>query len=134
MPLSPNSSIFDISFESTNLQRGIDFVDMLTSTFISQNLKKKNATAQNTVQFIENQIALTAGNLSATESRLQSFREKEQLMDIGLFGTQLVEELQVLDKERSAEEVKISYYNFLQDYVSDKRDFSEVFGPIGYWH
>ena len=128
-PLSLNSNIFDISFESTNLQRGIEFVDMLTSTFISQNLKKKNLVAQNTVQFIENQIALTAGNLSATEGRLQSFREREKLMDIGLIGTQLVEELQELDKERSAEEVKLSYYNFLQDYVSDKRDFSEVFGP-----
>jgi tyrosine-protein kinase Etk/Wzc len=127
--LYPESSVFEISFKTSNRQRGLDFVDRLTYAFIRKNLNEKNHTAQNTIRFIENQIALTAGELDATESRLQSFREQEQLMDISVLATQLVNELQVLDKERSVEEVKISYYNFLQEYVSDKRDFSEVFGP-----
>ncbi|MGF1584837.1 MAG: GumC family protein [Bacteroidales bacterium] len=128
-PLYPESSVFDISFQASNRQRGLDFADRLTYEFIRRNLNEKNHAAQNTIRFIESQIALTAGELNASESRLQNFREKEQLMDISVMATQLVNELQILDKERSVEEVKISYYNFLQEYVSDKRDFSEVFGP-----
>jgi tyrosine-protein kinase Etk/Wzc len=129
MPLRRESSIVEITFEATNLQRAQDFVNTLTRTFNHQNLHYKNHTAQNTIRFIDEQIALTSGNLQATEGRLQNFREKQQLMDIGLIATQLMNQLEELDKERSMEEVKRRYYNFLQEYVSDARDFSEVFGP-----
>ncbi len=128
-PLFPESSVFNVSFKATCRQRAIDFVNTLTNTFIQQNLQAKNHFAQNTVLFIENQIALTAGNLNATEGRLQSFREREQLIDIGSLAAQLIDELQVLDKERSIVEVRQSYYDFLLEYVSDRRDFNEVFGP-----
>lgn len=128
-PLYSESSVFDISFKASNRQRALDFVDRLTNAFIGRNLNEKNHAAQNTIRFIESQIALTAGELESSESRLQNFREEEQLIDISVMATQLVNELQTLDKERSLEEVKISYYNFLQEYVSDKRDFNEVFGP-----
>ena len=128
-PLLPESSVFQVSFKATNRQKAIDFTNTLINTFLNHNLREKNQTAQNTVQFIENQIALTAGNLDVTEGRLQNFREKEQLLDISQIASQLVDELQVLDKERSLEEVKQSYYSFLQEYISDRRDFSEVFGP-----
>jgi tyrosine-protein kinase Etk/Wzc len=128
-PLSPEASVFEISFKATNRHRALDFVNTLKNTFIQQNLQQKNQTAQNTVQFIENQIALTAGNLSATEGRLQNFREKQQLIDLSAMASQLVDELQALDRERSLVEVRQSYYDFLLDYVSDRRDFSEVFAP-----
>ena len=128
-PLFPESSVFEISFKATNRQRALDFVNSLTNTFIQQNLQEKNQSAQNTVQFIENQIALTAGNLDATEGRLQNFREKEQLIDLSSHASHLVDELQVLDRERSQVEVRQSYYDFLLEYVSDRRDFSEVFAP-----
>jgi tyrosine-protein kinase Etk/Wzc len=128
-PLFMEASIFEVTFEATHMRRAQDFVNMLTNTFIQRNLEGKNYIAQNTITFIENQIAHTAGVLATTEGRLQNFREKEQMLDISLVATQLVEELQVLDKERSIEEVKQSYYEFLLEYVSDARDFSEVFGP-----
>jgi tyrosine-protein kinase Etk/Wzc len=128
-PHFPESSVFLISFKATNWQRATDFVNTLTNTFIQQNLQQKNHFAQNTVFFIENQIALAAGNLEDTEGRLQNFREREQLIDINSLSAQLIDEVNALDRERSIVEVRQGYYNFLLEYVSDRRDFSEVFGP-----
>jgi tyrosine-protein kinase Etk/Wzc len=128
-PVRRESSLIELSFKSTNLQKALDFVNMLTATFIYHDLQEKNQTSENTIRFIDNQLMLTSGSLYETESRLQDFREEQQLMDISLVAAQLMNELQILDKERSIEEVKQNYYDFLLEYVSDKRDFSEVFGP-----
>jgi tyrosine-protein kinase Etk/Wzc len=124
-----DASILTISFQATNLQIANDFVDMLTSTFIRQNLHLKNQIAQNTVDFIENQLVLTSNNLAASEGKLQSFREEQQLVNIGLISSQLLNDLQELDKQRSIEDVKRRYYDFLLEYITDKRDFREVFAP-----
>jgi tyrosine-protein kinase Etk/Wzc len=128
-PLRRESSIVEITYDASNLQRAQDFVNLLIDSYIEQNLEEKNHTAQNTIQFIDSQIAITSGNLNATEGRLQNFREKQQHMDIGLISTQLLNQLEELDKERSIEEVKRRYYKFLLEYLNDARDFSEVFGP-----
>ncbi len=128
-PLQLNMSVFEISFEGKNRQRSLDFVTALTNTFLRQNLQEKNQIAENTILFIENQIATAAGDLRASEGRLQNFRQREQIVDIGQIASQLVNELQALDRERSVEELKQSYYDFLLEYISDRRDFSEVFGP-----
>jgi len=122
-------SIVDVSFTATHKQRAIDFLSQLSDMYIHQNLEEKNLTAENTIRFIDDQLAMTSQNLHEAEHSLQRFRENEQVIDLGIMAGHLVNELLRLDKQRSIEEVKRQYYHFLLEYLRDDRAFSEVFGP-----
>ncbi len=122
-------SIVDVFFTATNKQRAIDFLGRLSDTYIRQNLEEKNQTAKNTIRFIDDQLAMTSQSLHEAETSLQVFREDRQLMDVSMMANHLMNELLLLDKQRSTEEVKRQYYDFLLEYLRDDRAFSEVFGP-----
>ncbi len=128
-PMGQGFSIVEVTFQATSLQRATDFLNILANTYIQKGLDEKNQTAVNTILFIDEQIALTSENLDMAESSLQEFRQDRQLVDMSMLATQLLGELQVLDRQRSTEQVKRQYYDFLLEYVQDARDFTEVFGP-----
>jgi capsular exopolysaccharide synthesis family protein len=128
-PMGQGFSIVEVTFEATHLQRALDFINTLTSTYIQQGLNEKNQTARNTIYFIDEQIAITTDSLFLAESNLQDFRQQHQLMDVSFLANQLLTELQTLDKQRAVENVKRQYYDYLLEYVREEKDFSEVFGP-----
>ena len=128
-PMGQNFSIVEVNFEATNLERGLDFVNMLADTYLEQNLAEKNQTSQNTIEFIDEQLEEVTMSLDEAETRLQEFREDEQLLDISILATQILTELQELDQQRQMEQLKQQYYDFLLEYVRDEREFTEVFAP-----
>ncbi len=128
-PLGREFSIVEVSFKATNSERALDFVTTLTDEYIQQNLDEKYTTAKSSAEFIDEQLAEVTRNLEETENRLQRYRETHQVMEVGTIASQLFSELNALDRQRSLEEVKSSYYDLIMDFVHDDIEFSEVFGP-----
>ena len=128
-PLGREFSIVEVVFNATNYERALDFVTTLTDEYIQQNLEEKYTTAKSSTEFIDEQLAEATRNLEETETRLQQYRETNQIMEVGAVAGQLFSELNALDRERSVEEMKSSYYDLIMDFVADDIEFSEVFGP-----
>ena len=128
-PLNDEVSIVQVVFEATNAQRAVDFLNTLTEVYIRQSLLEKNTIAENTIHFIDDQIAITSDSLFLAESTLQEFRQREQLMDMNMVSSQLFGELQRLDNQKAIEQVKRKYYDYLEDYVENGKDFRDVFSP-----
>ena len=131
-PVGREYSVLEVTFIATNLKRAVDFVNNLNDKYIQQHLAEKNHIVQNTISFVDDQLAEVSENLRNTELNLQQYRQRQQIMEVGPMATQLSEELKQLDMQKSIEQVKSQYYDLLMEYVSDEVEFSEVFGPSAF--
>lgn len=128
-PHNRDAWILDIFFEATHLQRAKDFVNTLTTYFVADGLREKNMAALHSIRFIDEQIMIATDSLFQAETSLEQFRQERQLADVSLLATQLMQELQVLDQQKSLEMVKNQYYDYLIAYLESDQDFTQVFGP-----
>jgi len=128
-PMGREYSVLEISFKATNRRRAVDLVANLTDMYIQQHLADKNHMAQNTINFVDDQLTEVSENLRDTELNLQQFRQRHQIMEVGPVATRLSQELSQLDQQKNIEQLKRQYYDLLMEYVHDDRDFAEVFGP-----
>ncbi len=128
-PLDDEVSIIRLSFQSTHPDRGIDFLNNLSEVYLRQNLIDKNTIAQNTIDFIDQQIGIISDSLHMAQSTLEEFRQDKQLMDVGMVSTRLFSDLSQLDNQKSLENIKRSYYEYMLDYIEKDEDFTNVFSP-----
>jgi len=128
-PLNNEVSIVQLSFQATNPERAIDFLNTLTEVYVQQSLYEKNIIAENTIQFIDMQIGVISDSLVLAESSLEDFRLRNQLMEVGAASSQFYGELQQLDNQKAMENLKRQYYEYLLTYIQDEKDFRDVFSP-----
>jgi len=123
------SSIYEISITENNTQKGIDFLNKLAINSVNYTLEKKNQIANNTINFIDNQLVGVTDSLSKAKKVLQNFRSRNEMMDVGIQGQMINQQSQQLDNERRQITQQLDYYNYLLDYVQNNRDSEEDITP-----
>jgi capsular exopolysaccharide synthesis family protein len=106
-----------------------DYINKLMEVYIRTGLEEKNQTAINTINFIDGQLASVVDSLNYAEARLQKFKTKSNMMEITEEGQYLFGKINELQKNRASMEVERRYYEYLQDYLQSKKDFSTVIAP-----
>ncbi len=124
-----HSSIYEISITENNTHKGIDFLNKLAINSVNYTLDKKNQIANNTIKFIDNQLISVTDSLSKAKNILQSFRSRNEMMDVGIQGQMINQQSQQLDNERRQITQQLDYYNYLLDYVQNNRDSEEEITP-----
>lgn len=128
-PKDLNTTIAEISFESSNVSLAIDFLNGLTREYLQKNLDKKNHLAMSTIQYIDAQLAEITDSLAYTEESLQRFRRDYEVMDIGEKGTRLYQQLQLLQTEKTELERRARYYQHLEDYFVVNKNSHNLLAP-----
>jgi tyrosine-protein kinase Etk/Wzc len=124
-----NSSVFFISMRGDNPERITDFLNILTSVYLDKNLLKKNRIIENTIDFIDRQIADISDDLISTENKLQSFRSEYHVMDLSFQGERIYEKLNELEEERAKLIVQKQYYDYVKNYFKRNEDVSDLVAP-----
>jgi len=125
-PIKEESSILKISQKGNNVTKSIDFLNKLTEVYLRRNLDKKNRAAENTVLFIDAQLAEISDSLNITEQNLQDFRTNRQVMDLDFQAEQVFEQLKFLENEKAQLSLKAMYYKTLQEYLVQNKDLEDV--------
>jgi tyrosine-protein kinase Etk/Wzc len=115
------ASILAISLNTPVRRLGEDYVNRLTETYITQELKDKNRTAENTIKFIEQQLSGISDSLQLSENKLETYRSENQIFDLSAKGDMIFENLQELEKEKIQIELNIKYYKSIKDYLANNR-------------
>jgi capsular exopolysaccharide synthesis family protein len=123
------SSIYEISITENNIQKGIDFLNKLAQNSVDYTLEKKNQIANNTIQFIDNQLISVTDSLSNAKKILENFRSQNKVMDVSMQGQMIIQQSQQLENERHRVAQQLDYYNYLLDYVQNNRDKEEDLTP-----
>jgi capsular exopolysaccharide synthesis family protein len=119
-PLDEKSSIFELSLESTWPQKEVRFLNALTQNYISSDLEEKVSVASQTMDFLDQQLTYISDTLNRIEDKREVFK-RENTIDLSKEGSQLYENIQELEKQRSEYDMRMKYLDYLETYVrSDK--------------
>jgi len=113
------SSIINISLESDSKERAEDFLNVLLTNYLQSVRQEKMTNATKTINFIDSQLGFVSDSLSAIESRLESFKSRNAI-DLSNEAKSLYDEIQKLEKEKSAILVKDKYLNYLGEYLQNE--------------
>lgn len=128
-PVSIRSSLINIYFHGENRRLTIDFLNSYIQSYLDENLSKKNKIAKNTVNFIDSQISEISDSLSISEDKLRDYRSTHQVTDLSYQGQQALEQMNLIQNERSTLQVQERYYNYILDYFDKNQDLAGLAPP-----
>ena len=117
---SKQSSVASLVMNGNNPRKIVEFTNLLMTEYVNSGLEKKNIVSENTIQFIDNELAGIQESLSSAESELKDFRTQNDLMNLDLQASQIYNQLQALEKERAELSVNVKIYKRLQDYIKEQ--------------
>jgi capsular exopolysaccharide synthesis family protein len=127
--LGKNSSIVDLSLETTNPSKGIAFLNKLCQVYVENSLQEKNQIADNTIRFVDSYLNAISDSLFIAEDKLQRFRTDNKFFDLSSEAGMMAINLDKLKNERDLQNDQLKYYAYLQEYIDKKNDFSDVITP-----
>ena len=127
--IDKRGTVLTLSTTGPVAQMEADYINKLMEVYIRTGLEEKNQTAINTINFIDEQLAVVVDSLNQAESKMQNFKTRSKMMEISEEGQFLFGKVTDLEKNRAAMEVELRYYEYLQHYLDSKNDFSSVIAP-----
>ena len=127
-PLSIESSILEITTISSHRQKGVDFTNTLVERYISDELNRKNNTAEKTISFIDTQILLMSDSLSSVENKLEVFKKSNTDLTISSDGSNYLQQSQEFESARSQLTLNNRYLTELEGYIN-QNNLDEIIIP-----
>jgi tyrosine-protein kinase Etk/Wzc len=124
-----DGSIVRLSLEGTNRTKDIVFLNKLAEVYIGDNLEKKNTEAERIIAFIDSQLEGVQDSLEITEIELQEFRSRNRIMDVSAQAQQIVDQAVVLENEKASLTLRMSYYEYLDEYLTDEANENAPISP-----
>jgi tyrosine-protein kinase Etk/Wzc len=128
-PYDRESSVVIVSLRDKNAQKGIDFLNKLTETYIEDNLNKKNEIANRTIEFISSQLSSVSDSLWQSELRKQAFQSNRQVFNISYQTEQLLQQTKEFDNQRQMLETRNRYYAYLNEYMMVNKEPDNIIAP-----
>ena len=122
-------SILTLTTQGYVAQQEVDYLNKLSEVYIQSGLEDKNITAENTLEFIDEQLKEIVDSLTTAEINLQNFRLKNQIIDISKEGSAIFEKLENFQSEKTLITIRLKYYDYLLKYIEVKNDFLNVISP-----
>lgn len=95
--------------------KGVQFLNALIQTYSNENLSKKNNRGENSVEFLNKQIAQIRDSMNVAEEALKNLKSSSGILDIDMAKSSVVGNLTNLEQEKAAIQQRLNYYrNTLQ--------------------
>ena len=122
-------SILKLAIQGNNKNRMVDLLNTTVEVLIKRQLDSKNKFAENTINFIDEQMIQMENELKNSGDDLKHFGKNNNIIDIEAGGQTYKQQLMLYDQEKDIVERKISYLNTLKNYLKNSVDFSKLPAP-----
>ena len=119
MPTSKETSIASIVFNDENVKRGIDFINALMLCYNDQANVDKNEIAMKTEEFINGRLEKINAELGATEGELENYKQRNNITQLRLDATQVVNMSNQYTKELAETNTQMELLNYLSEYITN---------------
>ncbi|MGN6803201.1 MAG: GumC family protein, partial [Ginsengibacter sp.] len=116
-PSSKESTVIDLSIESTVPKEGEDILNELLTVYKQASILDKNQLAANTLKFVNERLAIVSNDLDSVESALQSFKAKNKITDISAQGQIYLQTVSANDEKISDINVQLAMLDQVEKYV-----------------
>jgi tyrosine-protein kinase Etk/Wzc len=124
-----SASILTISIQGANIQKLVDFLNVLSAVYLEKGIEKKNQMAENTIRFIDSQLGGVGDSLFFSEKNLQNYRISQNVMDVDMQVQQSFSAIENLKQKRSELIVNSKYFNYLKHFLETNNDIKDLASP-----
>jgi tyrosine-protein kinase Etk/Wzc len=124
-----NSDLIYLKLKGGQPSRDITYLNELGKVFIAFGLEEKNKVADNTLQFINNQVLNITDSLQVASQDFTDFRSKNKIVNLGHEASLVVENFEAIESEEAASKMKLEYYNNLKGYVNSAKPIKDMVAP-----
>ena len=125
-PTTKSTTIIQLTYNDTQKQRSIDFLNTLVALYNQDANDDKNEVASRTAEFIDSRIRIINQELGTTESELASFKQQAGITDINA-DAQIALQGSSEYRQRQAENAtQLRLVEFLDSYIEDPQNQYEV--------
>lgn len=128
-PISHESNIVEINIRGKIPQKEILFVNTLLDAYLINELSKRNQLGLKTIEFIDEQLSGVSDELREVEGSLESFRSRNNILDIDATAENLTKNLNRLEIDKSMLESKLKYYQYIAKSLDDKDNPKSIQAP-----
>ena len=128
-PYSKESSVIDISLETSVPQKEIDFLNELTHQYTIVSLEDKNQSTSQSLSFIDEQLAKTFDTLQVIEKTLENFKSSSGFSQTSGMLDRSFDKISELESEKAVLLVNDKYYQAIQQYLEENRSLNELVAP-----
>lgn len=122
LPGSKQSTVLHLTMTDPVPDRAVDILNKHIELYNKAAVDDKNTMAANTLEFIENRLALITVELSSIESDIETFKAKEGIVDISSEGEAFLSGVQTTDQSLSEVSIQLSVLDQVERYVVNKSD------------
>jgi len=126
---SLESTMVDLTYKGTNINKGMEFLNLLIDRYIQKNLDEKNFLANQTIEYIDNQLSSISDSLGITERQLQSLRSRASVMNIDEKAENIYSQIQTLEENQRETQRQLNYLEQIDEYFVKNKDSSGLLAP-----
>lgn len=126
-PISRESNMVEVTLKVMNPAKGVLFLNTLLDVYRANELAKKNQLGFKTIKFIDDQLGGVSDELRQVESSLESFRSRNNILDINTTSENLTKNLDKLESDKSLLEQRLKYYKYIA--ISLEKDMKNIGTP-----
>ena len=123
---SKTTTVAVLNYLDTQPERAIDYLNELFRSYNEDANEDKNEVALKTEEFLKNRINAIREELDATESNLESYKKKNELINLTNDASNALNKLTEYQKEQVELETQLNLVTALLDYVDDPRNAFNV--------
>lgn len=128
-PTTKTSEMLKLSVSGSQPAREVDFLNELMNVYIQFGLHEKNLTSENTVQFIDTQLAGIADSLRIAGQSFTNFRSENNILNLTKEGELVMQQLTELGSQKAIAEMQLVYYQNLKSYILTADGMKKVVAP-----
>lgn len=121
---STQGSILGVLFEDTNPLRAAEIVNAVTRAYQHQEIDKKTAEAERTLNFIDQQLAAINKALKESQSNLEKFKKGNLIVDITQKVSISMDKLSEYQSRVQELEIRQNVLSNLKEYIKNNKDIS----------
>ena len=113
------SSILTLALKDNSAARAEDVLNTLINVYNEEAIKDKNQVAVNTADFINERLVIIESELGSVESDLESFKQRNQIVDIASSAGIYLSESQKYSSDALELETQLRLATFIKEYLTD---------------
>ena len=127
--INKNADLISLKLEGQLPVAEMSYLNELTHVYIQFGLKEKNLTSENTIRFIDRQLADIVDTLKITSDNFSRYRADNKVFDLEQKASLVLEELVELDSKKSLARMQLNYYKNLNTYLDNAEKMKTMVAP-----
>lgn len=114
---SKTTSVVNITFKTTNVSQGKDFLAKLIDVYIREDMDEQNLMANKTARFIDDRLMKLTAELGDVETRVENYKQSQGIADIKSQADMFIQQTGDLTQKRLDLETQLAVVTDMDNYI-----------------